>query len=466
VTQTSPTRLDDFVALLGEDRVLPAGPKATSYLRDFSWYSPVLENALADTTVDAVLRPGGVEELRAVVALAARHRTPVTLRGAGTGNYGQSLPLRRGLVVDVKGVEGVLDVTDGRIAMLPGTIMRTAEHAAKETGQELAVMPTTYRIATAAGFICGGSGGIGAAVNGDLWDGNVLAVELLTVEEEPRLVRLEGEDVRPVLHTYGTIGVVTRVEMRLVPAHDYLPVTAVFERFADTAAFGYDLVASPVHARLVSLQQAPIGSMFTPLSGGFAPDEHVALLWVDATQLTDVAELVAAHRGRLDREWPASTHISQFPFSHTILWSRKADPSSSWLQCEYAADRATFLEQVAALSARYPGVFLHHVEFARSGARVRPLGIPPLVGLPDHEQALEELMGFCASIGMTVVNPHSYVVEEGGFVGDTARVVELKQSCDPHDILNPGKLGDSFFTSRGLTPPSARTAPRAGRSAS
>ncbi|QYN37490.1 FAD-binding oxidoreductase [Pseudonocardia sp. DSM 110487] len=466
MTQTSPTRLDDFVALLGEDRVLPAGPKASGYLRDFSWYSPVLENALADTTVDAVLRPGSVEELRAVIALAARHRTPVTLRGAGTGNYGQSLPLRRGFVVDVKGVAGVLDVTDGRIAMLPGTIMRTAEDAARETGQELAVMPTTYRIATAAGFICGGSGGIGAAVNGDLWDDNVLAVELLTVEDEPRLVRLEGDDVRPVLHTYGTIGVVTRVEMRLVPAHDYVPVIAVFDRFADAAAFGYDVVSSPVHARLVSLQQAPIGSMFTPLGGGFGPEEHVSLLWVDGTQLADMAELVAAHRGRLDREWPASTHISQFPFSHTILWSRKADPSSSWLQCEYAADRETFLEQVAALSAHYPGVFLQHVEFARSGARVRPLGIPPLVGLPDHEQALEELMEFCTSIGMTVLNPHSYVVEEGGFVGDTARVVELKQSCDPHDILNPGKLGDSFFTSRGLTPPSARTAPRAGRSAS
>src|SRR5204862_1132 len=157
---------------------------------------------------------------------------------------------------------------------------------------------------------------------------NVLAVELLTVEEEPRRLRLEGADVRPVLHTYGTIGVVTRVEMRLVPAHDYTPVIAVFDRFADAAGFGWDLVSSPVHARLV--------------------------------------------------------------------------------------------------------------------------------GLSDHEQALDELLNFCTSIGMTVLNPHSYVVEEGGFVGDTARVVELKQSCDPYDILNPGKLGDGFFTSRGLTPPSAR----------
>jgi hypothetical protein len=57
---------------------------------------------------------------------------------------------------------------------------------------------------------------------------------------------------------------------------------------------------------------------------------------------------------------------------------------------------------------------------------------------------------------MQVLNPHSYVVEEGGMVGDTDPVVVLKMSSDPLGLLNPGKLGDSFFSSRGLTPPTAR----------
>jgi FAD/FMN-containing dehydrogenase len=457
--------LSAYTALLGDEGVLPAGPRASGYLRDFSWYSPVLENALADTCVDAVLRPTSVEELRAVVGQAARDRTPITLRGAGTGNYGQSLPLRQGLVIDAQGVAGVLEITDGRIAVLPGTVLKDAEAAARETGQELAIMPSTYRVATAAGFVCGGSGGLGGAAHGDLWDGNVLAVELLTVEEEPRVVRLEGPDVRPVLHTYGTIGVLTRVEFRLVPAREYVPVLAQFTDFATTAGFGYGLVASSAHARLVSLQQAPIGTMLSPLRGAVDPDAHIALLWVAAEDLDAVAAQVEAHGGRLTREWPTSTHISQFPFSHTILWSRKADPASSWLQCEYSSDRALFLHQVAALAERYPGVFLQHVEFALSDGRIRPLGIPPLVGLADHEAALDDLIAFCTSIGMSVLNPHSYVVEEGGFVGDTAQVVVLKTTCDPMDLLNPGKLGDSFFTSRGLTPPSARAAARTTRRA-
>jgi FAD/FMN-containing dehydrogenase len=447
--------LGDYLRLLGPEQVL-TGSRARGYLRDFSWYSPVLESALADTTVAAVLRPRSAEELAAVVSAAVHQDTPITLRGAGTGNYGQSLPLRHGLVIDVRSIAGVLEVSDGRIAVLPGTVMQAAEDAARETGQELAVMPTTYRIATAAGFICGGSGGIGAAVNGDIWDGNVLAVEMLTAEAEPRLIRLEGDDVRAVLHTYGTIGIVTRVEFRIVPRHEYVPVIATFGSFGDAAALGYDLVSSPLQARLASVQQAPIGSMFTPLRGAYPDDAHLVLTWVDEADVSEVGDLVAAHHGAVLPGWPTTTHISHFPFSHTILWSRKADPGSSWLQCEYSADRDAFLRQVAALSERFGGVFLQHVEFTCSAGRVRPMGIPPLVNLVDHEKSLDEIIDFCRSIGISVLNPHSYVIEEGGFVGDTSQVVDLKASCDPHNLLNPGKLGDSFFTSRGLTPPSAR----------
>jgi FAD/FMN-containing dehydrogenase len=449
--------LTDFTELLGADRVIPGGPAASAWLRDFSWYSPVLENALADTTVDAVVRPATVAELTACAATAARLRVPLTLRGAGTGNYGQSLPLQRGVVVDVRDVAGVLAVEDGRIAVLPGTVMKDAEAAARATGQELAIMPSTYRISTASGFVSGGSGGIGGTRHGDLWDGNVLAVELVTVEEQPRTVRLEGDEVRPVLHTYGTIGVLTRIELRLVPAHEYTPVVAAFRDFPTLAGFAHDLVAGDLHVRLCSVHEATGAAMLTPITALFSPGEDVALIWVDSGQVGALRDAVEAAGGRF-AAWTVKPHISQFPFSHTILWARKAEPSSSWLQCEYAGDRAGFLEQVAALRDRYPGVFLQHVEFATSSGRTRPLGITPLVGLPDHEAALEELIGFCRGLGMTVLNPHSYVVEEGGFVGDTAQVVALKTAGDPYGLLNPGKLGDSFFTSRGLTPPSARAA--------
>ncbi len=457
LTPRSDDLVDALTGVLGTDRVVRDRTKIGRYLRDFSWYSPILESALADTTVTAVAKPGSLDELRETVAVAAHLRVPLTMRGAGTGNYGQSLPLEDGLVVDVKGVAGVLAVEEGRIAVLPGTTMKTAEEAARATGQELAVMPSTYRVATASGFICGGSGGIGASAHGDLWSGNVLAVELLTVTEDPQVVRLEGQQVNAVLHTYGTIGVITRVELRLVPRHEYVASYVAFTDLGDACAFGWDLVDSAVHTRLASVQEAPIGRMFTPLADALDDRTHVVLVWSDGDDDPLLDELVDRHGGTRTA-WPADApHITQFPYSHTILWSRRADPGSSWLQCEYAADdRGRFLEQVRAVTARYPGVFLQHIEVNRSReGGVRCMGIPPLMGLPDHTAALDALIEFCASIGVVVLNPHSYVVEEGGFVGDVAETLALKDRCDPHGILNPGKLGASFFAARDSAPGAA-----------
>lgn len=442
--------LDEFVALLGDRQVLSEGRKISRYLRDFSWYSPILENALADTSVDAVVRPRNIDELTAVVALAARHRIPITMRGAGTGNYGQSLPLEQGIVVDIKGVDGILDVAEGRIAALPGTIMKSIEEAARGTGQELAVMPSTYRVATASGFISGGSGGLGAAAHGDLWSNNVLAVELITVEELPRTIRLEGADVNLILHMYGTVGVITRVEMRLVPAHTYEDVLVVFDDFEQCCRFGWELVDSDIHARLASLQQAPIPAMMTPITHEIPEGSHVALVWSDVDDAASMRALAKSYGGTV-KAWPeGATHITQFPYSHTILWSRKAEPESSWLQCEYASgDKDRFIEQVRAVTERYPGVFLQHIEINTSPDRtVRCMGIPPLVGLANHEEALDELISYCTGLGIYLLNPHSYVVEEGGFVGDTERMLALKQEVDPFGILNPGKLGESFFSDR------------------
>ena len=449
----SDLHLRELEELLGDARVVHDERKISRYLRDFSWYSPILENALADTAVDAVVRPDDIAELTAVVALAARHRIPITVRGAGTGNYGQSLPLERGVVIDIKGVAGVLAATPGRISVLPGTIMKDAEAAANAIGEELAVMPSTYRVATASGFICGGSGGLGAAANGDIWAGNVLAVELITVEETPRTIRLEGADLLPVLHTYGTVGVVTRVELRTVPAHAYEATCVVFTDFEQCCRFGWDLVDSPVHTRLVSLQQAPIGTMLTPIAELYDPGAHLALVWSDAGDGKQLRALAGRHGGTVLAWPPGAAHISQLPYSHTILWSRKAVPQSSWLQCEYVPDdQERFIAQVRAVSERYPGVFLQHIEINKSAAGgVRCMGIAPVVGLPDHEQALDELFSSCRELGIALLNPHSYVVEEGGFVGDTATVLALKELADPHGILNPGKLGDSFFAGRRST---------------
>ncbi|MFI5957397.1 FAD-binding oxidoreductase [Cryptosporangium sp. NPDC051539] len=448
---THPRAVEGLVGLLGSDRVIPAGPRVTKYLRDFSWYSPVLESEFADTTVEAIAIPHSVEELTKVVAIAARHRMPLTMRGAGTGNYGQSLPLRDGLVVDVRKVAGVENVTDHSVVALAGTKVTEMEQAARQAGRELAVMPSTYRIATVAGFVSGGSGGPGQVTNGNLWDGNVLSVELLTVEEEPRVIRLVGEEVNNVLHLYGTVGVITRVELRTVPAHEYGQYVIDFENLADCVRFGWRATASTdIHLRLASIHSAPLGATMTGIADLFPAENAVALLWADPAGREALATLVAAHGGHLRDAPEAVKEIVHFSFSHAVIWIRRVYPHSSWMQAAYtASDPDALVRQVEAIAERYPDTYKVHLEFAtHPGGAVRAWGVDILLDMPDHGAALDELMTYCRSIGVRVLNPHSYVVEEGGFVGDIARMLALKATCDPYGILNPGKLATSFYVDR------------------
>ena len=74
----------------------------------------------------------------------------VTVRGAGTGNYGQCVPLAGGLVLDITGMQRVLELAPGRVRVQGGARMHDIEMAARETGQALRMWPSTWRVVPAA----------------------------------------------------------------------------------------------------------------------------------------------------------------------------------------------------------------------------------------------------------------------------------------------------------------------------
>src|SRR5712691_56710 len=140
-------------------------------------------------------------------------------------------------------------------------------------------MPTTYHIATVAGFLAGGSGGLGSVTYGRTWDGNFSSVELLTAEDPPQARRLDGDGLRMVMHTYGTVGIVTRVRLPLIAAHAWQGWYATFPDFDACFEFGWDVADDPtVQKRLVSVHEAPLPSMFEPFKRLFTTNDRVEAL--------------------------------------------------------------------------------------------------------------------------------------------------------------------------------------------
>ena len=438
----------DLEAIVGLENLIVDEDAQKRFLKDFSWYSPLLTTALADTTVDVVVRPGTLEELTRVVALGVRRRLPITTRGAGTGNYGQSLPLHRGILIDIRRLNRILDVGETTIALEPGVVLDDAEDAARARGRELCIMSTTHRVATAAGFVAGGSGGIGSVTYGGLWDGNVPAVDLLTAEDPPRTLHLSGAEVDPVLHTYGTVGVITKVTLRLGPARRWHEAYATFDAFDAAAEVAWRIASDDaIGKRLVSLQEAPIPTMFEPVKHLFTKGQSATLLILEEAHVRTVRALVRAAGGAF-HDWPEKPAIHQFPYSHTILWSKKHDRASTWLQSLYGATREQFFEQWRAVKSRFGDKILHHFEFSRprGGAAPLPVGIP--VVTDSDPKVFDAMMTYFREVGISVQNPHSYVVQEGGFVDGADVAVALKRRTDPFGLLNPGKLGGQFYEPR------------------
>jgi FAD/FMN-containing dehydrogenase len=430
--------------IVGEPYCISDPAAQRRFLQDFSWYSPILTQTLADVSVDVVARPGTQAEAAELLELAVQLRAPVTLRGAGTGNYGQSVPLAGGLLIDTRRLDRIVAQDEHSITVEAGCVFDDVVERAHSIDRELRLIPTTHHLATVGGFLGGGWGGIGSVTYGNLRDNNVLAVDLLTLEDPPRSVRLEGRAAHVAIHTYGTVGLVTQVTLPLVPATAWMSAFAAFDSFADAARFSWRIATDPViHKHLLTLQETPIPAMFLPVRKLFREGESIALLMLGPHSVEPAAELARSLGGRLE-PWPArpTPEISEFTWAHTILWSKKHDPESTWLQLGYSTNQARFREQRRAIQAEFGSQVLAHLEYMALPETGGVIAQGGHVIADSSPEFIERVCAFASHIGVHVMNPHSVDVKAGGIVADIDPAVRFKRTSDPFNLLNRGKLAE------------------------
>ena len=171
-------RLGGLQVVAAADEDPDAAREVALKSRDFFWYSPILKETLRGRRGDAVVVARDEADVIAVAGCAARRGVPLVARGAGTGNYGQAVPLRGGIVLDLSKLSGVVhfDATEGVVRAGAGANLGELEDLVRVSGWELRQHPSTRRTATLGGFIAGGSTGVGALLHGGLAeDGAIMA---------------------------------------------------------------------------------------------------------------------------------------------------------------------------------------------------------------------------------------------------------------------------------------------------
>ena len=177
----SSSPLTSLVADLGDLDIVTDPKIVRRRSRDFFWYSPVLNQQLQRKFADIVVCPRDEADVVRVAAACARRRIPITPRGAGTGNYGQAVPLEGGVLLDLTSLAAIEWLEPGVVRVAAGARMVDIDAATRPSGWELRMHPSTKRTATIGGFVAGGSGGVGSVTYGGLREpGNILSARIVT----------------------------------------------------------------------------------------------------------------------------------------------------------------------------------------------------------------------------------------------------------------------------------------------
>ena len=338
--------------------------------RDFFWYSPVLKDRLDHVSADFVVAPRSEAEVIEVLRTCYAHDCPVTTRGAGTGNYGQAMPLAGGCVMHLRHLDTVREIHPGRVISEPGVLLKDLDAACKEhSGQEIRMFSSTWATATIGGFIAGGSGGVGSCTWGSLRDlGNIIRLRVITMEEEPRVLEFRGEELARVSHAYGTNGIITEVEMPLAPAYDWVEMFVAFDDFEDAMHFSIDVANEDgILIKLATPFEAPIAhTYFQRVAPHVTPRTHLVGLMV-APHSMDGFETFTARRPaakilyRSDAPtWERGPGpVFEYGWNHTTLRALKVDPSITYLQVRYAYP--DHIEKVQKIRETFGAEVLQHL---------------------------------------------------------------------------------------------------------
>ncbi|MDQ8022113.1 MAG: FAD-binding oxidoreductase [Moraxellaceae bacterium] len=411
--------------------------------RDRYAVSPLLRTMLEGKEADVVVSPTTLDELKRVVSAAVRRRIPITVRGAGSANYGQSVPLKGGILLDMTAYKGIVSIKPGAVRAKAGTLVTDIEKATRESGWEMRFHPTTARVATIAGFVAGGMGGPGSVVYGILRDrGNIRAIQVMTMEEQPRLLELTGPDAQFAHHTYGTTGIITEVEMPLVTAWPWIEAIVAFPDYIDTVRFGVTLAnQTGITRKVVSVQEWPTPRLIRQFAG-IVPEGHsICSTMIADHSWQDFTALVESQGGKIvsmsaEGQGPYGAPLWEFVFGHALAQIQKSEPKRSMVEGFFRApDLVDLVSRVHAKVSHYGPM---RMELIRIGGDVVGSGAPYFTY--ESAEQMATLVREMQEAGAMVSNSHTSNVRSVGKKEITERDVAFKRAVDPHGLLNPGRF--------------------------
>ncbi len=421
---------------------------------------------------EVVIWPTTSQQVADVLCIAHDNRIPVTPWGAGSSLEGNPIPLFGGILLSLERMNQIiaLHADDFQVTVQPGIGYKDLNQALGPNG--LFFAPDPGANASIGGMLANNAAGSRTVKYGATKD-NVLAMEVALADG--RLIHVGSRSIKQsagydLLHLFvgseGTLGVITQATLRLVPVPTvmssavaaFTSVEAAITAVVDLRASGLDIAA----LEFIDAATAGLLSRGEGVDWGENPtlllEIHAAHGETAALDLALVEEICVGH-GAVRFAATADTAVRQ------KMWQVRHHMFET-LRRVFAGHRWQLMD-VAVPISQYPNL----IQFSRQ--TLQALNLPELlvghagdgnlhVAIPyaDEEtrllanQANDTIVLRAIGLGGTSTGEHGVGIGKAKFMvrehGETAVSVmrQLKQTLDPHGILNPGKIflepGTSF----------------------
>jgi len=409
------------------------------------------------------------EQISAVLKLANDTETPVVTRGSGTGLSGGSVPAADCIVLCTVKMGAILEVDAANLTMTvePGVTTIQIAEAAEKAGLFYPPDPGSMKISTIGGNVAENSGGLRGLKYG-VTRNYVMGMEVVLPDGE--VMRLGNKCVKDVagfslkdvmIGSEGTLGVITKVLLRLIPKPAAKKtMVATFDAMDAAAQTVSDIIAAQIiPCTLEFLDRTTIHCVEDFAKVGLPldcealllmeTDGHPAAVAEEAAKMEELAKANGAMEVRVARDDAEAAQLATARRSAFSALARLAPTiilEDATVPRSELAHMIRFVAEVAKRHELKIGTFGHmgdgnlHPTFLtdeRNKDEMRRV----------HE-AFTEIFDEAIRLGGTITGEHGIGLAKKEFLPKFAgpaqmRVMrELRKALDPKGILNPGKMFD------------------------
>jgi len=416
---------------------------------------------------DFIVRPRTTAEVSEIMKLANQARVPVVPRGAGTGLSGGSVPVYGGIVLELTRMNSILEVNlqDLYAVVEPGVVTLDLQNLVAEKKLLYPPDPGSNSASTIGGNIAENAGGLRGLKYG-VTQHYVMGLEVVAPTGEvfrtgSRTVKcVTGFDLtRLMVGSEGTLGVVTRATLKLIPAPEFgRAMLGVFDDTLSAAkAVSRIIEAGVVPATLEYLDRVTINAVedFKPCG---LPRDAEAVLLCECDGTREAAEKEAAAASAIMRDCGARrVDFARDDVEKAAVWAGRRAALAALTRVM----PTTILEDATVPRSRIPEI----IEVIRSIAAEYRLKIGTFGHAGDGnlhptfltderdademhrvEKAVDDLFRAALGLGGTLSGEHGIGITKARFLEwemgseGVSMMRRIKKAMDPNNILNPGKM--------------------------